>query len=118
MNITKTFLAGSLLLGIVACTADQSPQEIALEKDLCDDCKMNITEKGYATELVTAKGKVYKFDDIQCLEAFKTANPDKAEGAKTYAVDFPSKEFVDTEKATFITGGDISSPMGGNTQAF
>ncbi|MDR2207213.1 MAG: nitrous oxide reductase accessory protein NosL [Flavobacteriaceae bacterium] len=96
----------------------EGPREIAVGKDQCDNCKMTIEDLKYAAELVTAKGKPYKFDDISCMTMFQNSNADIAKNAKTYAIDFKTSKFVETEKAFFIKGGKIRSPMGGNTQAF
>lgn len=79
---------------------------------------MTITEQKYATQLVTERGRVYKFDDIVCLQNFITSNTDKVHNAKLYVVDFPSGKFIDATKAIYITGGKIKSPMNGNIQAF
>ncbi len=94
------------------------PQDFDLGKDQCDNCRMTITEQKYATQLITQKGRAYKFDDIMCMNMYESSNPDKATNAKTYVIDFPSGKFLEKAKATFIKGGSIKSPMGGNTQAY
>lgn len=117
MNTIKSlFIAGSFLT-LASCTKT-GPQEIAVGKDQCENCKMNITEPKYATQLLTEKGKVYKFDDIKCMQDYATSNTDASKNAKTYVADFPSGQFFDSSTATFISGGTIKSPMGGNTQAY
>jgi copper chaperone NosL len=94
------------------------PKDFVLGKDQCDNCRMTITEQKFATQLITAKGRAYKFDDISCMTMYESSNPDKATNAKTYVVDFPSGQFLEKSRATFIKGGSIKSPMGGNTQAY
>lgn len=115
-------LFGKLLMAIgmmtlVAC-AESGPQEIKVGKDQCENCKMTITEPKYATQLLTEKGRNYKFDDISCMKDYESSNSDAIGNAKTYVVDFPSGAFIETNTATFIKGGDIKSPMGGNMQAY
>ncbi|WHF51291.1 nitrous oxide reductase accessory protein NosL [Chryseobacterium gotjawalense] len=112
----RLFLAGSMI-ALTACTKT-GPQEIAVGKDQCDNCKMTITEPKYATELITEKGRLYKFDDIHCMEDYESSNPETTGNAKTYVADFPSGAFIESNTATLIKGGDIKSPMGGNTQAY
>ena len=112
----KLFLASSMML-LAAC-AETGPQDIAVGKDQCDNCKMTISEPKYATQLITEKGRLYKFDDISCLTDYETSNTESTTNAKTYVADFPSGKFIERSTATFIKGGDIKSPMGGNTQAF
>ena len=112
----KLFLASSMMF-LAAC-AETGPQDIAVGKDQCDNCKMTISEPKYATQLITEKGRLYKFDDISCLTDYETSNTESTTNAKTYVADFPSGKFIERSTATFIKGGDIKSPMGGNTQAF
>ena len=112
----KLFLAISMML-LAAC-AETGPQDIAVGKDQCDNCKMTISEPKYATQLITEKGRLYKFDDISCLTDYETSNTESTANAKTYVADFPTGKFIERSTATFIKGGDIKSPMGGNTQAF
>ncbi len=117
MKLTRILLAAGMAFTFTACS-ESGPAEINLGKDQCDNCKMTITEKPYAAELLTSKGRAYKFDDVSCLTMYESANADKADGATQYLVDFPSGEFVEKSQATLITGGSIKSPMGGNTQAY
>mgnify|MGYP003610720368 CR=1 FL=1 len=112
----RLLLASSMI--ILAACAKTEPQEIAVGKDQCDNCKMTITEPKYATQLITEKGRLYKFDDISCLKDYETSNSESTGNAKTYVADFPSGKFIESGTATFIKGGDIKSPMGGNTQAY
>ena len=60
---TTTFLA----LLLLACNS--GPQAISYGKDACSYCKMTIVEKPFGCEIVTSKGKVAKFDAIECLVA-------------------------------------------------
>ncbi|MCZ2083540.1 MULTISPECIES: nitrous oxide reductase accessory protein NosL [unclassified Kaistella] len=115
-------LFGRLLLAIgmftlVSCS-ETTPQEIAVGKDQCENCKMTITEPKYATQLITQKGRLYKFDDISCMNDYETSNSEAIGAGKTYVADFPSGKFIEAKTATLIKGGQIKSPMGGNTQAY
>ena len=117
MKLFKNVLVAGSVMTLMAC-AEKGPQEIAVGKDQCDNCKMTISDQKYATELLTEKGRIYKFDDISCLTDYETSNTESTTNAKTYVADFPSGKFIERSTATFIKGGAIKSPMGGNTQAF
>lgn len=117
MNFSKILLAAASVLAIMSCQKS-GPKDFVLGKDQCDNCRMTITEQKFATQLITAKGRAYKFDDISCMTIYESSNQDKATNAKTYVVDFPSGKFLEKSRATFIKGGSIKSPMGGNTQAY
>ncbi|WKS95759.1 nitrous oxide reductase accessory protein NosL [Riemerella columbina] len=110
-------IASLFALSLTACT-QEGPQPIQFGKDDCDHCKMTITEDSFATELVTDKGRVYKFDDLSCMEAYEKEHPEHAEKAHLYVSDFLDKKLIPLETATLISGGEIKSPMNGNTAAF
>ena len=117
MKLFGRLLLASSIIVLAAC-AKTGPQEIAVGKDQCDNCKMTISDPKYATQLITEKGRAYKFDDISCLNDYETSNTETTANAKKYVADFPSGNFIETGTATLIKGGDIKSPMGGNTQAY
>lgn len=117
MKLFGKILAASSMIVLAAC-AQTGPQEIAVGKDQCDNCKMTISEPKYATQLITEKGRAYKFDDISCLKDYESSNVETTANAKTYVADFPSGNFIESGTATYIKGGAIKSPMGGNTQAY
>lgn len=117
MKLFGRLLLASSVIFLAACSETQ-PQEINVGKDQCDNCKMTISEPKYATQLITEKGRLYKFDDINCMEDYEVSNSETTGNAKTYVADFPSGKFVQSNTATLIKGGAIKSPMGGNTQAY
>ena len=42
-------------------------EEINYGVDACAYCKMNIVDPKFGAELITKKGRVYKFDAIECM---------------------------------------------------
>ncbi|MBS1549814.1 MAG: nitrous oxide reductase accessory protein NosL [Bacteroidetes bacterium] len=103
-------------VALISCGSDDAKTIKVGEQ--CEHCKMSIENVKYATELITEKGKIYKFDDIKCMNGYANSNADKVVNAKTYVTDYPSGKLIEFEKATFIKGGSIKSPMGGNMQAY
>src|SRR5690606_41500698 len=57
-----------LLLVLTSCNV--GPQAIDYGKDGCHFCKMTIVDKLHAAEIVTNKGKIYKFDASECMINF------------------------------------------------
>ncbi len=115
---TKTALASlSLLLIFMSCSSD-APVAIKLNKDNCDFCKMTIANGHMAAEIKTTKGRAYKFDDISCLFNYIKEHNDLKVCAY-YVNDFlGDNQLIDAEKAFFIQGDKIASPMGGHIAAF
>ncbi|HLV52270.1 MAG TPA: hypothetical protein VKY44_10000, partial [Flavobacterium sp.] len=65
----KVLLTVSLLtLFLSSCSKE--PKSIEFGVDNCDHCMMNISDVRYGAELITQKGKIYKFDDMYCMKTF------------------------------------------------
>jgi copper chaperone NosL len=117
----KVVAASMMLLGVSFLTScgNKGPQAIKLNNDKCDYCKMSISDQRFATELITEKSKVYKFDDVNCMMGFKAENADKVANADYYIADFLSPfSLTDAKTMLFLEGDGIGSPMGGNVAAF
>jgi len=104
------------LLITTSCSVEPVPIEYG--KDACHFCKMNIVDQQHGAEIVTKKGKVYKYDAIECLIS-DLKSKDEATVAlflvNTY--DAP-KSLSDASKSTFLISEAIKSPMGANLTAF
>lgn len=107
-----TFLFAVFLL--FSCSP--KPEPIDYGNDVCDFCKMNITDNKYAAELVTSKGKIYKFDSIECLFQFKNLEFKSDNEIHVELVnDFSNPgELIDLRKAFFLKSDVFRSPMGMN----
>jgi len=100
-------LAGIIIMS--ACTP--KPEAINYGNDGCDYCKMTIVDKRYAAELVTTKGKVYKFDAVECMINYKKENTD-TKWILELVSDFNSQQLVDAANSSFLRCAQLSSPMG------
>ena len=104
------------LCALTACTIEQSP--IVYGKDACHFCKMNIVDKQHAAEIVTQKGKAYKYDAIECMIR-DVLKRDETEIALFLITDYynPGK-LVDATKALYLISENLPSPMGANLTGF
>ncbi len=96
------------------------PEPLRIGKDSCDFCKMTISDVRFGAEIVTDKGKKYKFDDQHCLSRFLHEDKVKDEDiAGVYFVDFNKPhDLIQAEKAFFLQSPELKSPMNGNVAAF
>lgn len=115
-----TFVLLLTLLCVVACTVNDKPQPVNLGKDNCEKCGMTIEEPQFACEIITDKGKCFKFDDLSCL--FHHINEKKLSDSivtKIYVADYEhSDSLIDIKTANLVLGQDIKSPMNGGVAAF
>jgi len=117
-NNKLTVLIAAPLLFMMSSCAPDGPQAIIIHKDNCAHCKMTISEEHFAAELITEKGRTYKFDDITCLITFKNNNTDKPMKS-TYVHYYPGKnELIPAESAFYVKSPAFRSPMAGNIAAF
>ncbi len=109
--------AAAFLVMIGAC-AQAQPEPIALGKDACDQCRMTISDARFGGEAITTKGRILRFDSVECLAAWSRSG-DLAAGAHYYVIDLQHPgTFLRADSAGFLRGVMIGSPMGGAVVGF
>jgi copper chaperone NosL len=107
-----------LLASILLASCQPSSQPIAYGQDECAHCKMAIVEAPFAAEMVTKKGKVFKFDAIECMLDYLRVQTDM-EFSMYLVHDFNAPtEWLDAMHCKYLVSEEIKSPMGGNLSAF
>jgi copper chaperone NosL len=118
INKLSLLILGLLTLSLSSCST--SPEPIRVGQDNCDFCKMTISDNRFGAEIVTQKGKIFKFDDAHCVNAFLDAKTvAQTDIAGTYFTNFiQPHELVNVEQAYFLQSPKLKSPMNGNIAAF
>ena len=98
---------------IAAGCTNQQPRPINTSQDICAYCKMGISDLRFAGELITSKGKVYKFDSIECLAAYyQDLNSSEKNNVKLWVHNFLRlDDWLAVNRAIFLRSGQIHSPM-------
>lgn len=110
MFLTLFFVFGS-------CSG-QEVQPIALHNDACHYCKMSISDGRFGSEIITEKGRAYKFDDIRCTMDFKNS-PEGKDSKSFYVGDFTkTNSLIAASTAWYVKSDELRSPMNGNIAAF
>jgi copper chaperone NosL len=86
--------------------------------DMCSFCRMAISEKQFAAEIIETGGEVHKFDDIGCMLRYKEAAGDKLDPAATFVTDHGSKTWIRAEDAFFVRSTSIKTPMASGIAAY
>jgi copper chaperone NosL len=115
-TIATTVLLLTVFLG--SCTVEQQP--IQYGKDVCAFCKMTITDSRFGCELLTKKGKAFKFDSNECMINYISENKIEESSINSFlTTDYSSPgKLIDAKNSFFIVHSDIQSPMGGSIVAF
>ena len=101
---------------IFACSIE--PSKIEYGKDACHFCKMTIVEQTHAAQIVTKKGKPFKYYAAECLlNDIEARNIDDIE--LFLVTDYLNPTIlIDAKTAMFLISPAIKSPMGANLSSF
>ena len=116
--ITSPFVVIFASLFITGCKP--KPEPIVLGKDECAECKMIIADPKFGGEIVSKKGKVYKFDDPHCIAVFLERRGVELNNiSRTLFVNYNEPhDLIDVKNAEFVVSSQMKGPMGGNSGAF
>lgn len=120
MNSFKMYILLLCSLCWFGTGCEVAPEPIAFGKDACHHCKMLIMDPKFGAELVTEKGRVYKFDDVNCMLQFRNGGEIGGNVIKfemVVAID-GQQGLIDVASAHFLCSDDLKTPMGSKTAAF
>lgn len=102
----------SILVAIIFLSScNIEPKEINYGKDQCNFCKMTVVDKQHASEVVTKKGKVFKYDAIECMMRDYKGAHDKVGLFVINNYNSPTT-LINAKTSTFLISEKIPSPMG------
>lgn len=103
-------------LGFASC--EIKPMPISYGSDACHYCKMTIVDRQHAAQLVTDKGKVFKFDAIECMINYSPQLNEQNIALKLCNHFTEPGELIPAEEAYYLISEGIPSPMGAFLTAF
>ncbi|HCW07750.1 MAG TPA: hypothetical protein DGG95_10350 [Cytophagales bacterium] len=112
-----------LIVAVSFIKCSVKPEPLQYSKDNCSFCKMTLMDDKFGGELVTKKGKIFKFDDLKCMTIFMNSGEGKANEyvysvTVNYAHVADEFDLIPTEGAFFLESPEVKSPMAGNVAAF
>lgn len=112
----KTLLTLTLLV-ILCYGCNMGPKEINYGEDHCHYCSMTIVDRQFGAQLVTKKGRSYKYDAAECM--IQSLSEMETETISHFLVtDYMNPEnLIDAQSAVFIVSPNIPSPMRANLSA-
>lgn len=110
----------SLVVASWLSGCEVKPEPVRYGQDECAECRMIISDQRFGAELLTRKGRVYKFDDLCCMKAFvKRGAVLPAEVKVELASDFQRpNQFLPVTEAYLLVSDQLKSPMGSDCAAF
>ena len=118
--ITTGSILAVLFISVLFSSCSASPSPLNLGKDNCQFCEMTISDIRFGAEIITRKGKIFKFDDPQCAISFLKAHPDiNRTLQEIYFTDFSDPHsLIPSRTAFFLKSENLQAPMGGTYTAF
>ncbi|TDQ16561.1 copper chaperone NosL [Algoriphagus boseongensis] len=114
----RIFLLLAILSAVASCTVE--PRPILYGEDGCHHCKMTLVDPKYGTELVTQKGKVLVFDDLNCMLNYMNSPEGMEQEYKhLLVVDYLQEGVLLEAKDAFYLKSEVfKSPMVSQIAAF
>lgn len=107
------------MLVVTGCQSDpvtDTPPEIRYGEDICDQCRMIISEPRFAAAYVSRTGETGRFDDIGDLVLFSLG---QAEEVTIFWVhDYDTQEWLKADQAFFVLSKNLHTPMEHGVAAF
>ncbi len=119
LNKLKSILPIALLIfSISGCSIE--PEPIKIGKDNCNFCKMTISDNKYGAEILTKKGRAFKYDDSKCLFSEISEGGIKMDNIKDiYFTDFCNGHaLIKSQNSFYLKSDQLKTPMGGDIAAF
>ncbi len=111
-------IAYLILLAALFSSCDRGPQPIIYGEDACDFCRMTIVDQQHAAQVVTQKGRAYKYDAIECM-INDLKKWDKPEVKHYLVTDYKNPGVLTNAlEANYLISEAIPSPMGAFLSAF
>ena len=107
-----------LILAFFSCKPEGKPIDYGHDK--CDFCMMSIVDQRFGCEIVTKKGKVFKFDAVECMVNYmkeRVEDEGKLALLLTNTYDKPGK-FTPAPQAHYLISKNMPSPMGAYINPF
>lgn len=116
--MTRNLSLLGILVFLASCSAD--PRPIVYGQDGCHHCKMTLMDPKFGAELVTEKGKVFIFDDVNCMLQYMDSEDGRSQMYKHVLVtDYLNPGvLLDANFAFFLKSEEFKTPMASNIVAF
>ena len=110
----------SVLLALVLLACEVKPEPLRFGTDACYSCKMTLMDNRFGSEIVNNKGKVYKFDDLNCMLNFYHGGQEAEQDmAHIMVIDFSAPgELIDARHAWYVKSENLRTPMASGVAAF
>ena len=95
-----------------------SPASLDVKNDTCAHCRMAVSDRRFAAQIVAPGEEALFFDDLGCLREYLSASgPTVPDEAVVYVADHRTAEWVDARQAVFTRRANLATPMASGLMA-
>jgi len=98
---------------LAGCGGPAGPAELDPRHDACAWCRMTVSDRHFASQVVAPSEEPRFFDNLGCLAAWLRENPLPDE-ARAFVADHRTGAWVDARHAVFSRAPALATPMGSN----
>ncbi|MGE5232506.1 MAG: nitrous oxide reductase accessory protein NosL [Acidobacteriota bacterium] len=112
---TRRAIGILLALGAVvgACrSGPPQPAELDTRHDACASCRMAVSDRRFAAQIVAPNELPLFFDDIGCLRDYLAEHPQLRPGSIAFVADHRTGEWVAAARAAYSRVVSLETPMG------
>lgn len=106
-----TVVAG-LGLSFGCSGAPPAPAELDTRNEACQNCRMSVSDRRFASQVVAPGEEARFFDDLACLTGWVSSQPVLPAGAVAYVTDHRTVVWVPASEAVFTRVDTLETPMG------
>jgi copper chaperone NosL len=111
-------LPAALALGLAACSSGPvPPAALDTRNEACRFCRMHVSDKRCAAQLVAPGEEPLFFDDLGCLAGYLKARSRQPRGEVAYVADHRTGDWVAASQAVFTRVEGLETPMGSHVIA-
>ena len=104
---------------LLAACSSEAVKPVELEaSDMCSFCRMAISERRFAAEIIDQDDNALKFDDIGCMLHYQQAAGDKLKPAAVFVTDVDARQWLPAADAFFVRTASVKTPMGSGIVAY
>ncbi|WP_242343699.1 nitrous oxide reductase accessory protein NosL [Anaeromyxobacter terrae] len=115
-SLSRALPAVALLFALACRSGPPAPAPLDTRHDACAFCRMAVSDRHFAAQLVAPGEEPLFFDDLGCLARHLAASRPRAR-AVAWVADHRTGEWVRTARAVYTRSPRLETPMGSHLVA-
>ena len=109
-TIVLTVLIAAASVLVTSCAPAEAGPVPLYPEDQCASCRMAVSNRAFASQIVFTDGSAAKFDDLRCLDNYRHEHPNEAYAA-IFVSNYETSEWMPYALGVIVQTG-IETPMG------